>query len=63
LQADVWRRRDIGVVYNDDCARIELIYQHEDQFTNTPAGRTFRANESVVLRLTLATLGGTGYGQ
>ncbi len=63
LHAGVWRRRDIGMVYDDDCARIELIYQHEDQFTNTPAGRTFRANESVVLRLTLATLGGTGYVQ
>jgi LPS-assembly protein len=63
LHAGVWRRRNIGMVYDDDCARIELIYQYEDQFTNTPAGRTLRANESVVLRLTLATLGGTRYGQ
>ena len=63
LRTDVWRRRDVGLVYNDDCARIELIYQHEDQFTNTPSGRRLRANESIVLRLTLATLGGTGYGQ
>jgi LPS-assembly protein len=63
MQLDVWRRRDIGLVYQDDCARIELIYQHEDQFTNTPNGRSLRSNESVVLRLTLATLGGSGYGQ
>ncbi len=58
LQTDTWRRRDIGVVYNDDCVRVELIYQREDQFTNTPLGRSLRANDSVVLRLTLATLGG-----
>jgi LPS-assembly protein len=58
LQADVWRRRDIGVVYTDDCVRVEVIYQREDQFTNTPLGRSLRANDSVVLRLTLATLGG-----
>ena len=58
LQADVWRRRDIGVVYTDDCVRVEVVYQREDQFTNTPLGRSLRANDSIVLRLTLATLGG-----
>ena len=25
LQNDVWRRRDIGVVYTDDCVRVEVI--------------------------------------
>jgi LPS-assembly protein len=63
LRLDVWRRRDLGIVYTDDCARIEVVYQHEDQFVNTPSGRSLRGNESVVLRLTLATLGGSGYGQ
>lgn len=58
LRTDVWRRRDIGVVYTDDCVRVELIYQRQDQFTNTPLGRTLRNNDSVVVRLTLATLGG-----
>jgi LPS-assembly protein len=58
LQADVWRRRDVGVAYTDDCIRVEVIYQREDQFTNTPIGRSLRNNDSIVLRLTLATLGG-----
>ena len=58
LQNDVWRRRDIGVVYTDDCVRVEVIYQREDQFTNTPLGRALRTNDSIVFRLTLATLGG-----
>lgn len=58
LRTDVWRRRDFGIVYTDDCIRVEVIYQHQDQFTNTPLGRTLRDNDSVVVRLTLATLGG-----
>lgn len=58
MQNDVWRRRDIGVVYTDDCVRVEAIYQREDQFTNTPLGRSLRTNDSIVFRLTLATLGG-----
>ena len=58
LRTDVWRRRDFGVVYTDDCVRLELVYQRQDQFTNTPLGRTLRNNNSVVVRLTLATLGG-----
>ena len=63
LELKVWRRRDLGIVYNDECARIEVVYQHQDQFTNTPTGRSLRPNESVVVRLTLATLGGSGYAQ
>ena len=58
LQSDVWRRRDLGVVYTDNCVRVEFVYQRESQFTNTPLGRSLRNNDSVILRLTLATLGG-----
>ncbi len=58
LQADVWRRRDIGLVYTDDCIRLETIIQSEDQFTNTPLGRSLRTNRSFIIRLSLATFGG-----
>jgi LPS-assembly protein len=58
LQTDTWRRRDIGLAYTDDCIRVETIFQNEDQFTNTPLGRTLRTNRSFIIRLTLATLGG-----
>jgi LPS-assembly protein len=56
LQAHVWRRRDIGVVYQDDCLRMEVVYEHGETFN-----RTLGPSDSVILRLTLATLGDTGY--
>jgi len=61
--AQVWRRRDLGVAYTDDCMRIDVIYQHEDQYSSTVAGLKLQPSESIVLRLTLATLGDTGYSQ
>lgn len=62
LVADVWRRRDLGIVYSDDCIRIDVIYQNEDRFSqSSTGGLKLQADESVVLRLTLATLGDTGY--
>ncbi|WP_421737724.1 LPS-assembly protein LptD [Caulobacter sp.] len=60
--AGVWRRRDLGVVYNDDCIRIDVIYQNEDRFSQvSTGGLKLKSDESIVLRLTLATLGDTGY--
>jgi LPS-assembly protein len=47
-----WVIRDIGVYYRDDCARVDVIYRHED----TIVGR-LGPSDSVALRLTLATLG------
>jgi LPS-assembly protein len=62
LVAGVWRRRDLGVVYTDDCIRIDVIYQNEDRYSQaSTGGLKLQADESVVLRLTLATLGDTGY--
>jgi len=62
LEAGVWRRRDLGVVYTDDCIRIDVIYQNEDRYSQaSTGGLKLQADESVVLRLTLATLGDTGY--
>ncbi|MDP3491370.1 MAG: LPS assembly protein LptD [Phenylobacterium sp.] len=47
-----WVVRDVGVVYRDECTRIEVIYRRED----TIVGR-LGPSESVAVRLTLATLG------
>ena len=57
-----WTRRDLGVYYKDDCIRLDVIYQNEDRYTQTATeGLKLRADQSVVLRLTLATLGDTLY--
>jgi LPS-assembly protein len=51
-----WRRRDIGIVYRDDCVRLEVVYRRDETFN-----RILGPNDSVVIRLTLATLGNSGY--
>jgi len=56
LDQKQWRRRSIGAVYQDDCLRFELLYQRDN---NPLLGA--RDSSSVVFRLTLATLGDTGY--
>ncbi|RAK68653.1 LPS-assembly protein LptD [Phenylobacterium kunshanense] len=54
LQQDSWVIRDVGVFYRDDCLRVDVIYRRED----TILGRLL-PSESVSVRLTLATLGGS----
>ncbi|HWA62364.1 MAG TPA: LPS-assembly protein LptD, partial [Caulobacteraceae bacterium] len=56
IDAGQWRRRDIGVVYRDDCVQVEVVYRRDQTFN-----RTLGPSNSVVLRLTLATLGNSGY--
>jgi LPS-assembly protein len=56
LRASDWRLRDVGVVYKDDCIRVEVVYQHQD----TVEGRLGKS-DAVFLRLTLATLADEGY--
>jgi LPS-assembly protein len=56
LTADAWRMRDISLIYKDECIRVQVIYQHQD----TIQGQ-LGASDSVLLRLTLATLGAEGY--
>ncbi len=51
-----WRRQDVGLVYRDNCVRVEVLYRHD----NTQLG-TLGPSTSVVLRLMLATFGATGY--
>jgi len=52
LVQDAWVIRDVGVVYRDDCMRVEVVFRHEDAVI----GRLGPSN-SVAVRLTLATLG------
>jgi LPS-assembly protein len=54
LRRDAWVIRDVGVFYRDDCLRVDVIYRRED----TIIGRLL-PSESVSVRLTLATLGGS----
>jgi LPS-assembly protein len=56
LQTQTWRRRAAGVVYRDECLRFEVLYQRDN---NPLLGE--RSSQSVVVRLTLATLGDAGY--
>lgn len=57
LVQDGWVIRDVGVVYRDDCTRVDFIYRRED----TVIGR-LGPSESFSIRLTLATLGEPLYG-
>ncbi len=54
LARDAWVIRDLGVFYRDDCLRVDVVYRREDIII----GR-LRPSNSVTVRLTLATLGGT----
>jgi LPS-assembly protein len=56
FQTGVWRRRDFGIVYRDDCVRVEVVYRQDETFN-----RTLGPSSGVTLRLTLATLGNSVY--
>ena len=56
LQQDAWRLGELGVIYKDDCIRVEVVWQRED----TTEGQLGPSN-AVFLRLKLATLNGQGY--
>ena len=58
LKRNAWVVRDYGIFYRDDCLRVDVIYRRED----TIIGRLL-PSESVSLRLTLATLGGSFNGK
>jgi len=52
LEQKAWVIRDVGLIYRDDCTRIDIIYRPED----TVIGR-LGPSDAVTIRLTLATLG------
>ena len=56
LELNAWRLRDIGLVYRDECIKVEVVYQHEEVIV----GKLGRS-DAVFLRLDLATLAGQGY--
>jgi LPS-assembly protein len=43
-------------LYKDECTRLEIVYQREETFN-----RTLGPSDSVLIRLSLATLGDAGY--
>jgi len=54
VDGGTWRQNDIGLVYRDDCIRVEVLYRRNETFNGT-----LGPSSSVVLRLSLATLGNT----
>ena len=58
VESDVWRRQELGGLYRDDCLDIAVVWVHEETYN-----RTLGPSDSVILRLTLATLGDKGYSQ
>ena len=56
LIAKVPVQEEIGLLYQDECTHWELVYQHDGTYD-----RTLRPSDKVLVRLTLATLGGAGY--
>jgi LPS-assembly protein len=58
IENNVWRRQELGILYKDDCLDAAVVWVHEETFN-----RTLGPSDSVVLRLTLATLGDKGYSQ
>jgi LPS-assembly protein len=50
----VWPMAQFGLTYLDDCVRVDLIYTHDETYS-----ATIGPSNSIALRLTLTTLGGT----
>jgi LPS-assembly protein len=55
LEEDQDRRSLLGLVYRDDCTRVELVYKKEEFLTGDVG-----SGESIKLQFTLATLGSFG---
>ncbi|GAA0207836.1 LPS-assembly protein [Brevundimonas nasdae] len=58
LEQDIITRSEIGVLYDDDCLRVEFGFRRD----NTRVRDSGRS-DGVYIRLNLATFGGSGYGQ
>lgn len=58
IESDVWRRQEFGALYRDDCLDMAVVWVHEETYN-----RSLGPSDSVILRLTLATLGDKGYRQ
>lgn len=58
VESDIWRRQELGGLYRDDCLDLAIVWVHEETYN-----RSLGPSDSVILRLTLATLGDKGYRQ
>lgn len=56
LERHLITRSEVGLLYDDDCFRVELGWKRDNTRAN-PTG----PSEGVYIRLNLATFGGTGY--
>lgn len=52
LEVQAWRLQDLGLIYRNECIRVEVVYQQQGTI-NGALGKS----DAVYLRLTLATLG------
>jgi len=57
FETGVWRQQDIGLVYRDACLRVEVVYRRDNTFNGV-----LGPSQGIGIRLTLATLGNSGYG-
>ncbi len=53
ITSNVWVRQETGIVYQDECVRLELVYQHDGTFN-----RALRPTDRVLVRVSLASLAG-----
>ncbi len=52
LQTRIWPMAQVGVFYQDECVRLDLLYTHDETYSNV-----IGTSNAVTLRLTLAALG------
>lgn len=53
MKRDAWLRSEASLIYKDDCARFEVVYQRDETALLSNNGK---ASESISLRISLATL-------
>ncbi|ESQ78853.1 LPS-assembly protein LptD [Asticcacaulis sp. YBE204] len=53
LKENIWTRSELAVIYKDDCARFDLVYQRDETSLQSLNGK---ASESISIRISLATL-------
>jgi LPS-assembly protein len=56
VDGGTWRQSDLGLVYRDDCIRVEVLYRRNETYNGTLGPST-----SVILRLSFATSALSGY--
>ena len=52
LQQNVFPIAQVGLIYRDECIRVDILYTHDQTF-----GSTIGTSDSIAFRITLATLG------